>query len=194
MTSSLREKRRYETAREIQRATLELTVQSDLENITTEEIAAAAGVSTRTFFNYYANKEAAAIGLPPHFSEENKDALRIGTAPLAHDLKAFLSTHMDVLVGDVAVLRMIGKILRSNEKARNILDGFLAGEREALTTVLCARVGNPQTAAVLAKTATDLIGAAIHLWEHEEDLSLDEALGVVWEGLMDASRLLVSPN
>ena len=194
MTSPLRQKRRLETAREIQKATLELAMQKRLEDVTTEEIALVAGVSTRTFFNYYANKEAAAIGHPPNFTEEAKDALRQGSAPLAEDLRRLLDRHMEMLAGDEAILRMVGNVLRSNEKARGILDGLLMIERIELTEVLCSRVNNRQTAAALAKSAVDTIGAAIYLWEHKENMSLAEAMDIVWEGLLDASRLLLSSS
>ncbi|MEM5581999.1 TetR/AcrR family transcriptional regulator [Roseibium sp. AS2] len=194
MTLSLRQKRRQETALEIQRATLEIAMQNGLENITTEDIAAASGVSTRTFFNYYANKEAAAIGHPPGFSEEDKEVLRQGSGSIAADIKQLLDRQMEALAGDEDILRMVGKVLRSNEKARGILDGFLTAERDELTQALCKRTGNRQTATALATFVTDTIGKAIYLWEHEEDLSLGAALDVVWEGLIGASRLLLSPT
>ena len=165
-------------------------MQNGLECVTTDEIALASGVSTRTFFNYYLNKEAAAIGHPPEFSESGKDALRKGTAPLAEDLKRLLDNHIETLAKDEAILRMVGKILRSNEKSRGILDGILTAQREDLTEVLCSRVNNRRTAAALANSATSAIGSAIFLWEHEEDINLGTALDTVWKGLIDASRLL----
>ena len=65
-------------------------------------------------------------------------------------------------------------------------------ERMDLTETLCSRVDNRHTAAALAKSAADLIGAAIYLWETEDDMSLAEAMNVAWEGLLDASRRLLS--
>lgn len=192
MTFTLRQRRRQETARDIQKATLNLAAEKRLEDVTTEEIAGVAGVSTRTFFNYFPNKEAAAIGHPPKFTDEAKDALRQGKGPLAEDLKRLLDMHMKTLSGDEEVLRMVGNILRSNEKARGIFEGFLTVERIDLAEALFSRVNNHQTATALAKSAADTIGAAIYLWEHEEDMSLTEALDAVWESLLDASRLLLS--
>lgn len=192
MTLSLRERRRQETARAIQMVTLELAVRRGLENVTTEEIAVAAGISTRTFFNYFTNKESAAIGAPPAFSEESLEAVRKGTGPIADDLKLFLDRHMEMLAGDEPILRMIGTVLRSNEKARGILEGFLIMERVQLTECLHSRVTNGQTAAALACIATDAIGRAIFLWEHEEDMSLRAALDIIWEGLIAASQLLAA--
>lgn len=190
MTLPLRQRRRQETAREIQKATLDLAAHNGLESITTEEIAVAAGVSTRTFFNYYANKEAAAIGHPPGIGEQDKGILRQGSASLAADLKHLLDRQIEALSGDEDLLRIVGEILRSNQKARGILEEFLAAERIEIADALCARVDNRQTAAALATFATDAIGRAIFLWEHEEDMSLSAALDAVWEGLLDASRHL----
>ena len=165
-------------------------MQNGLESVTTDEIAIASGVSTRTFFNYYPNKEAAAIGHPPEFNESDKDALRSGTAPFAEDLKRLLDRHIETLAKDESILRMVGKILRCNEKARGILDGVLSAQREDLTEVFCSRVSNRQTAAALAHNATSAIGSAIFLWEHDEGITLGTALDRVWEGLIEASRLL----
>ncbi|WP_162009369.1 TetR/AcrR family transcriptional regulator [Labrenzia sp. CE80] len=173
---------------------MKLVVQRGIENVTTEEIAASAGISTRTFFNYYLNKEAAAIGEPPGYREEDMEALQTGTASLAADLKAFLDKHMETLAEDEAVLRMVGSVLRSNEKARGILDGFLASERDQLTECLFARVKDRQIAAALASNATDVTERAIRLWEQSESLSLIAALDIIWEGLLSAAQLLAASS
>lgn len=191
MTLSLRQKRRQETALQIQRATLELAVQKGLESVTTEEIAITSGVSTRTFFNYYPNKEAAAVGHPPKFTEEEKDALRTGSGPIATEIKQMLDRHMELLSAQEDILRMVGSIMRSNEKARGILEGFLAAERREIADALRSRVSNRQTAAALANAVTTTIGGAIMLWENGGGLTLGTALDVIWEGLIDASQLLL---
>lgn len=192
MTLPLRERRRQETALLIQRATLELAMENGLDAVTTDAIAAASGVSTRTFFNYYPNKEAAAIGHPPAFTEAQMNALRDGSGPLAADLKHFLDSHMKALLEREDIVRLVGGVLRSNDKARGILEGLLGAERQVLTEALCARVDNRQTAATLANNVTSAIGAAIFLWQKEDGIALSAALDVVWDGLIDASRLLSS--
>ena len=192
MTLPLRQKRKQETALQIQRTTLELVAQKGIEGVTTEEIASASGVSTRTFFNYYPNKEAAAVGHPPKFTEEDKEALRAGSGPIATDIKQMLDRHIAVLSEQEDILRMVGKVLGSNEKARGILEGCLSAERHEITEALCGRVSNRQTAAALAIKATAAIGGAIMLWEHDEEMSLVAALDVIWDGMMDAARLLLS--
>ncbi len=64
----LREQKRLATKRALQIALLRLTLERGYDSVTIEEVAQAAQVSTRTFFNYFASKEdAVAI---PHGSHE----------------------------------------------------------------------------------------------------------------------------
>lgn len=61
MTETLRARRRRETPIEIHRAALRLVRERGLEKVTVEEISEEAGVSRRTFFNYFGSKEAAVV-------------------------------------------------------------------------------------------------------------------------------------
>ncbi|MBW0115847.1 TetR/AcrR family transcriptional regulator [Pseudonocardia abyssalis] len=61
MTSPGRERRKQATRRALRSAVLELGLTHGLAEVTVEEIAARAGVSPRTFFNYFATKEDAAL-------------------------------------------------------------------------------------------------------------------------------------
>jgi AcrR family transcriptional regulator len=54
---SRREQQRSETVRALQAAALELCVEQGYDNTTTDEIAARAGVSSRTFFRHFPSKE-----------------------------------------------------------------------------------------------------------------------------------------
>jgi AcrR family transcriptional regulator len=60
----LRERRRVQTRREITRAALDLVLERGLADVTVEDIADAAGVSPRTFFNYFPSKKSAVIPGP----------------------------------------------------------------------------------------------------------------------------------
>ena len=61
--TSLRERRRAETWTEIHEAAALLAVEAGIEHTTIEAIAGRAGVSARTFFNYFRSKEDAVLGL-----------------------------------------------------------------------------------------------------------------------------------
>lgn len=55
----LREQKRIATKRALQHALLQLALERGFDNVTVEEVAQAAQVSPRTFFNYFASKEEA---------------------------------------------------------------------------------------------------------------------------------------
>ncbi|MCS5735506.1 TetR/AcrR family transcriptional regulator [Herbiconiux daphne] len=67
----LRERKRKATRRNIQLAVLRLTADQGLDQVTVDEISNAAGVSPRTFFNYFPSKEASLAGDAPFvFTDE----------------------------------------------------------------------------------------------------------------------------
>lgn len=60
-TPDARERRKRATRRALRAATLDLGLERGLGDLRVEEITARAGVSTRTFFNYFDSKEEAAL-------------------------------------------------------------------------------------------------------------------------------------
>ncbi len=75
-TDTVRERKKRETRSSLRRAAVALVGERGLHSVTAEEIAAAAGVSPRTFFNYFPTKEDAVVGYDPAKTAEMVERLR----------------------------------------------------------------------------------------------------------------------
>ena len=91
----LREHKRTTTRRALRSALLSLALRRGFDAVTVEEVAQAARVSPRTFFNYFASKEDAVGG--PHPSEasaEEREAYLAGRGDPVADLVRLLIVRM----------------------------------------------------------------------------------------------------
>src|SRR5579872_3259064 len=77
---SLRERKKLATRRLLRRAALGLVAERGLANVTVEDIAEAAEVSPRTFFNYFPSKEAVLFGGDPDRAAALRAAI-VSTVP-----------------------------------------------------------------------------------------------------------------
>jgi AcrR family transcriptional regulator len=78
----LRERRRRQTSADIRDAAVRLAQERGFDKVTIEEICAEAGISTRTFFNYFPTKESAiAYGPSDIPAELVTDFVEAGPAP-----------------------------------------------------------------------------------------------------------------
>mgnify|MGYP002398817531 CR=1 FL=1 len=195
MTLPLRERRRQQTARDIQRATLDLAAAKGFENVTTEAIAEAAGISARTFFNYYTNKEAASVGLPPKFSEAARAALREGQGALEPDLRRFIDAHLADIAAEADVIHRLRPVLRSSAQVRWLLDQHLLELRGDLAACLEPRLAGQEhgVAAALAGWALHAAGQAIDRWLEGHAATLPEAMASVWRTERLAAALIAFP-
>lgn len=94
MVLALRDRRRLETIQLIQGAALKLAAAQGADSVTVEAICAEAGVSVRTFFNYFPVREAAFVIGPPPFPLEAVTEFLAGKGSFLDALIALLKTRL----------------------------------------------------------------------------------------------------
>ncbi|GAA4187116.1 TetR family transcriptional regulator [Gryllotalpicola kribbensis] len=94
----LRERKRVATRHAIERAAIDLSIDKGYENVTVDEIAEAADVSPRTFFNYFPSKEAAVVGQLPEGPQPETISAFLGAPaeqPILDGIRAMLTSFLD---------------------------------------------------------------------------------------------------
>lgn len=190
----LREARKARTARLLKDAARRLTAEHGLSGFTVEELCEQVGVSRRTFFNYFASKENAVVGVPADVDvsavEQRFLTSGEGAGALLDDLVELQVARwalLDLTGADIAPLtaafdrepRLVGHVLA------------LAGESEQKDTALvCRRAGLP-AGDLYAATAVQLVGALFKAGVDElfhSDTTDD--LRVILRRRLDAARSL----
>ncbi len=199
LSPSLRERKKLATRRALQRFALDLVAERGYSKVTIEDIAEAADVSPRTFFNYFPSKEAALLGADPERTEGLRQRL-VDEPPGKSPLEALravmvdevrrLSEELAELGGDPAdwvcrmKLAMADPHLRAAQAAHmtQIEHAVIAGLSERLGTDLKS---NPYPI-LLASTAIGLMRAVISIWAHlGEAVALDTLTDSAFQALAD---------
>ncbi|MBL4808291.1 MAG: TetR family transcriptional regulator [Rhodobacteraceae bacterium] len=114
--SSLRERRRQRTEETIRHAAVDLASELGLDNVTTDMISKAAGISPRTFFNYFSYKEAAFLPPALNFPEGDVERFTQGTGTLLADITSLMKPLIDQIGDDRDFVRRTHEIANANPK------------------------------------------------------------------------------
>lgn len=114
--SSLRERRRKRTADTIRRAAIELAFEHGLENVTTEMISDRAGISARTFFNYFSYKEMVFVPPTLDFSTEVFEKFIQAKNPLIDDVQMLFLCEIEEIDADRRFVLKLHEISLKNPK------------------------------------------------------------------------------
>jgi len=175
--ASLRERKKLATRRSLRRVALDLIAERGFSHVTVEDIAAAADVSPRTFFNYFPSKEAVVFGADPErtaalrervaHAAPGEPALAALRVVMADDAQA-VADELSDLGGDPADWLDRMKEARADPHLRAAQAAQMAMTERAIAEGLAERLGtDPERdpyPALLAATAAGVFRASIHFW------------------------------
>ncbi|WCR01529.1 TetR/AcrR family transcriptional regulator [Paracoccus saliphilus] len=181
ISSSLRDRRRLQTEREIQSATLQLALREGFETVTTEMIAAEAEISLRTFFNYYTNKEAALLGKRPEIPPEIIAWFESASGPLMNDLFEALGKHLSNTQLDRDTIRLIDTLLERSPELVPIFHASLQKLSDQMADLIVSRLGETARpeAELLAELVSHALAHAILSWSQSDDMAETAIIGLI---------------
>lgn len=190
--TTLRDRRRIQTAREIQRTALSLALRQGYDSVTTEMIAAEAGISQRTFFNYYLNKDAAIIGTAPSFDDKTVAWFRDSSGPLLADLLQALRRLLCSADLDRGMSQLIDRLLGTAPDLLPIFYGSLKRLGDQIADLAVMRLGEDARpdAELLAEAISHALADTFRIWANDEAMSPDSIVDVAAAKLQRLRGLL----
>jgi AcrR family transcriptional regulator len=192
--SSLRDRRRLRTAREIQHITLRLIRQNGFEAVTTEMIAQAADISVRTFFNYYPNKEAAAVGPPPQFDMGLVARFQAGRGAVVADFAELVRGTQEADAPEKDKIHAIHDFLETYPSMVPAFHRSLAHLTAQMAAALVGRLGADRTeiAYLLADVLILSMSRSIKVWVQDDAMGFGEMVDLMVEHLTQVGGFLAA--
>jgi AcrR family transcriptional regulator len=139
----LADRRRRLVRGEIARIAMRLFAERGFDAVTVDDVAAAAGISPRTFFRYFATKDEVVLDFEARLRERLRGALVSRPdeeGPVTALRNAYLVT-AHVEREERARVVQLGRVLATAPALRTAAFGALAGPDEALIAVIAGRMG-----------------------------------------------------
>ncbi|ASO20292.1 AcrR family transcriptional regulator [Actinoalloteichus hoggarensis] len=174
-SGGLRARRRRETSDRIQQTALALVSEHGLDHVTVEQISTQAGVSVRTFFNYFPSKESALADGPPPIPDHARAAFLAGTGDVLADLTTLFVAHGIEFEARRSTMECFHQVLRDNPRLMPLqLQRFHQFELD-VAELIGARLGLDDDEDDTARLAAAVVLAAVRVgmerWSRDFDVS-----------------------
>ncbi|WOI30763.1 TetR/AcrR family transcriptional regulator [Sulfitobacter dubius] len=188
----LRERRRLQTARDIQMAAVTVALRNGLDQTTTEAIAVEAGISTRTFFNYYNNKYAAILGEAVRLDVTGAEWFVNSTGSIVNDLAKLLGQGFQENPLDRALLLKIIAVVDANPALLDMFRARIDETSGSIASLLERRLGSGLVieARLLAELSTRTLSEALMAWAMDDAMTLDAVTIWIATKLQSAGKLM----
>jgi AcrR family transcriptional regulator len=195
--ASLRERKKLATRRALRRVALDLVSERGFAHVTIEDIAEAADVSPRTFFNYFPSKEAVLFGSSPDRVEAVRDGI-LGAAPGCSALAAVRivlagearhrAEELQALGGDASTWLRRMKSAQADPHLRAAHASHMAASERLVAEAVAERLGTDPDRdpypGLLAAAATAVMRATMTFWAASGgEVSLDELTRLACDAL-----------
>jgi AcrR family transcriptional regulator len=177
----LRERRRRQTSADIRDAAVRLARERGFDKVTIDEICVEAGISARTFFNYFPNKESAiAYGPSDIPAELVADFVAAGRAPYSVVLAELITLAAHHLRDMPPAREQAEGMLELAKTTPAVLSAFLADlERfqNHLTDIVARRQAMPpdeEIPALIAALALTAVRSGIERWTSGKPKDADD--------------------
>lgn len=186
--------KRTKTARTIQQAALRLAVEHGYRAMTIKMIAEHAGISRRTFFNHYKNKQDAIAGPNKVRLDHTYDWFEGSEKPLLEDLQRLVAQVVTDASPDRSVIRDIGKVLDRSPDLQPVFSAMITTFTGELRPLLSRRLGAAQepVAQLLSYLVSQAIAQAFREWTAGDEITLDQVVDRAQRSLVAVSQVLKS--
>ncbi|MCR8825846.1 TetR/AcrR family transcriptional regulator [Pseudosulfitobacter koreensis] len=174
-------------------AAVTVALRDGFDQMTTEAIATEAGISTRTFFNYYNNKQAAILGEAVRLDVAGAGWFASSEGALTDDLARLMGQGLKDNPLDRAVLRKIISVIDANPALQDLFRTKVDETSLSLATLLDARLG-PDMASetrLLAELATHALTEAVMIWAMDDAMTLDDITPLISAKLRNVGKILM---
>lgn len=182
----MRERKKQQTRSALHRAALEMVADRGIAQVTTEEIAERAGVSARTFFNYFPTKEAAVLGIGPDVPQRVGEWLRERpteeSAPEA--VRAVLMRYAYELHADQDLWVLRRTVIRSDPSVLQAMAALSSAVERSVSQALADRLAVDADEDLWPSLLVSVTWAAIRVaMNHSRDhqTPIDEAIDEAFE-------------
>lgn len=188
----LRQRRRLQTREEIHKAAIKLVLKRGMNEVTVEEIAEEAGVSPRTFFNYFATKADAVLPGPPPLSDEARERFIASDNDLLTDLRELIDDYTHLSLESRSEVVQLRPLLHAQPELWRMMHRRFGEFEHDIATAIAQRKNREEPSNndhTRAAVVTAMLRAAVRGWLLSTS---DEPLEAVLEESFATVRRMIS--